>query len=153
MLANLGGCSQLHHVRRAWFLCGVQLGKTPPYDCKITIWQLELSQSDAIYSQYVRCNHIAFTCCRSPQLTVFLAGGGYLVFLVLFLPLYAISFILTAAGAWAVLVGVVYAGGRGLTQTISYPGQSKQIQRELETEYTKVVSARLVRFATKSFLF
>lgn len=73
-----------------------------------------------------------------------------MIFLVLFLPLYAISFILTTAGACAVLMGVIYASGRGLTQTISYPGQSKQIQRELETEYTKIVSTRLVRLATLS---
>lgn len=90
---------------------------------------------------------------RSPQLTVFLAGGGYLVFLVLFLPLYAISFIVTATGAWAVLLGAVYAGGRGLTQTISYPGQSRQIQRELEMEYTKNVSARLVSLTTVVVVF
>lgn len=81
---------------------------------------------------------------RTPQLTLFLAIGGYLVFLVFFLPLYAISLVLTAGGAWAVLLGVVYAGGRGLTQTISYAGASKQIQREMELEYTKNVSSRLV---------
>lgn len=82
--------------------------------------------------------------CRTPQLTLVLAGGGYLAFLILFLPLYAISFIVTAAGAWAVLVGTVYLGGNGLTHMISYPGSSKQIQRDLELEYTKSVSSRLV---------
>lgn len=35
-------------------------------------------------------------------------------------------------------------GGRGVTQTISYPGASKQIQRDIELEYTKNVSGRLV---------
>lgn len=87
---------------------------------------------------------------RTPQLTLVLAGGGYLVFLVLFLPLYAISFIVTAAGAWAVLIGTVYLGGRGLTQMISYPGSSKQIQRDLEVEYTKSVSSRLVSGRSKA---
>ncbi|CAN0489271.1 unnamed protein product, partial [Ectocarpus sp. 8 AP-2014] len=38
-------------------------------------------------------------------------------------------------------------GGRGLTRTISYPGASKQIQRDIELEYTKHVSSRLVSFA------
>lgn len=74
-----------------------------------------------------------------------LAGGGYLAFLVLFLPLYAISFLVTATGAWFVLLGAIYMGGRGLTRTISYPGASKQIQRDIELEYTKNVSGRLVR--------
>lgn len=81
---------------------------------------------------------------RTPQLTLILAGGGYLVFLLLFLPLYAISFLVTATGAWLVLLGGVYMGGRGVTQTISYPGASKQIQRDIELEYTKNVSGRLV---------
>lgn len=79
-----------------------------------------------------------------PQLTLFLAAGGYIVFLVLFLPLYAMSYIVTAGGAWAILLGAVYVGGRGLTQTISYAGASKQIQREMELEYTKSISSRLV---------
>lgn len=82
---------------------------------------------------------------RTPQLTLVLAGGGYLAFLVLFLPLYAVSFLVTATGAWFVLLGAVYMGGRGLTRTISYPGASKQIQRDIELEYTKSVSGRLVR--------
>ncbi|CAN0533168.1 unnamed protein product, partial [Laminaria digitata] len=83
--------------------------------------------------------------CRTPQLTLILAGGGYVVFLILFLPLYAISFIVTATGAWLALVGGVYMGGRGLTQYISYPGTSMQIQRSIEKEYSKNVSSRLVR--------
>lgn len=81
---------------------------------------------------------------RTPQLTLVLAGGGYVAFLVLFLPLYAVSFLVTATGAWFVLLGAVYLGGRGLTRTISYPGASKQIQRDIELEYTKSVSGRLV---------
>eukprot|EP00903_Cladosiphon_okamuranus_P007648 g7416.t2 len=84
---------------------------------------------------------------QTPQLTLVLGGGGYLGFLVLFLPLYAVSFIVTATGAWFVLLGAVYMAGRGLTRTISYPGASKQIQRDIELEYTKSVSGRLVSFA------
>eukprot|EP00752_Nemacystus_decipiens_P002959 g2749.t2 len=84
---------------------------------------------------------------QTPQLTLVLAGGGYVGFLVLFLPLYAVSFLVTATGAWFVLLGAVYMGGRGLTRTISYPGASKQIQRDIELEYTKSVSGRLVSFA------
>lgn len=87
---------------------------------------------------------------RTPQLTLVLAGGGYLGFLVLFLPLYAVSFLVTATGAWFALLGAVYMGGRGLTRTISYPGASKQIQRDIELEYTKSVSGRLVRGACVS---
>lgn len=68
-----------------------------------------------------------------------------MVFLILFLPLYAISYIVTATGAWLVLLGGVYMGGRGLTQYISYPGASMQIQRSIEKEYSKNVSSRLVR--------
>lgn len=86
----------------------------------------------------------AFGYFRTPQLTLVLAGGGYLAFLVLFLPLYAVSFLVTATGAWFVLLGAVYLGGRGLTRTISYPGASKQVQRDIELEYTKSVSSRLV---------
>ncbi|CAN0406481.1 unnamed protein product, partial [Hapterophycus canaliculatus] len=81
---------------------------------------------------------------QTPQLTLVLAGGGYLVFLVLFLPLYAVSFLVTATGAWFLLLTAVYMGGRGLTRAISYPGASKQIQRDIELEYTKSVSSRLV---------
>ncbi|CAM9456418.1 unnamed protein product, partial [Ectocarpus sp. 12 AP-2014] len=84
---------------------------------------------------------------QTPQLTLVLAGGGYVTFLVLFLPLYAVSFLVTATGAWLVLLGTVYMSGRGLTRTISYPGASKQIQRDIELEYTKHVSSRLVSFA------
>lgn len=70
-----------------------------------------------------------------------------MVFLILFLPLYAISFIVTATGAWLALAGGVYMGGRGLTQYISYPGTSMQIQRSIEKEYSKNVSSRLVGVA------
>ncbi|CAM9341844.1 unnamed protein product, partial [Choristocarpus tenellus] len=83
---------------------------------------------------------------QTPQLTLVLAGGGYLVFLVLFLPLYLLSFIVTVGGAWAALVSAVYLGGRGLTHAMSYPGASRQVQREMEREYSKNVGNRLISF-------
>ncbi|CAM9443579.1 unnamed protein product, partial [Discosporangium mesarthrocarpum] len=42
---------------------------------------------------------------QTPQITLFLAVGGYLVFLILFLPLYFLSYVLGVGGAWMVLLG------------------------------------------------
>ena len=39
--------------------------------------------------------------------------------------------------------------GRGLTRMITFPGASKQIQRDIELEYTKSVSNRLVSLAER----
>lgn len=115
---------------------------TPKNNVHIYLYRL---QALIKYSTHVCTSCDAVSKRRTPQLTLVVAGGGYLGFLVLFLPLYAVSFLVTATGAWFMLLGAVYMGGRGLTRTISYPGASKQIQRDIELEYTKSVSGRLVR--------
>jgi hypothetical protein len=43
-----------------------------------------------------------------------------------------------------VLGGGVVFGGRELTRMLSFPGSSSAVRREIEKEYSKHVSARLV---------
>ncbi|CAM9382113.1 unnamed protein product, partial [Chrysoparadoxa australica] len=85
---------------------------------------------------------------RSPGLTAVACSIFYLIFLLFWAPLYVVSFLVTTTGACVILLGGIYVSVKEIARTISYPGASSMVKREIEKEYSKSIVHRLTTFAS-----
>ena len=88
----------------------------------------------------------------SPWITIAfspaVAGAGllavYLVFLVLFLPLFLLSYILTSFGSFLFLLFLIVLGARSLARSLAFAGSTLSVQREMSAGVTKLCYDSLV---------
>jgi len=77
----------------------------------------------------------------------------YLFFLVVTFPFYLISLIITPYGSSIILGALVWRGIVGLTRSISFPGHTKAVLRDMEKQYARNISERLIQLSDEAIRF
>ena len=67
----------------------------------------------------------------------------YVVFCVVFTPLLLLSYVVTSYGSFASLVALVVVGARALARSISFPGSTLSIQREMSADFMRRLLGQL----------
>jgi hypothetical protein len=68
---------------------------------------------------------------------------GYIIFLIFFLPLYLISCLLTSYGSVLFLMALIVVGARSLARSMTFPGSTLSVQREISTDFMRKLSIQL----------
>jgi hypothetical protein len=77
--------------------------------------------------------------------------GFFLIMLVLWLPFWLLSFVVTEWGVYATAVGSIYMIGRSIIRLIAFPGASRKVVTDIEGEFAKY-SVRMVEAACNSLI-
>eukprot|EP00978_Attheya_sp_CCMP212_P001013 scaffold2089_cov55-Attheya_sp.AAC.3 len=84
-----------------------------------------------------------------------LAAAGVLVvwfaLVLLWVPVWALSFLVTEYGVYAGLVATIYGVGRGIVRLIAFPGSSHRVFGEIETEFARY-SVRMLESGASSMV-
>lgn len=80
---------------------------------------------------------------QSPRGAVLVVVVVYAVFLLVYLPFYLLSLVITTEGTYVVLLLGIHRLGRLLAQYLSYPGSFKTVQRDIERDYSRRLCAKL----------
>ena len=67
----------------------------------------------------------------------------YLLFCVIYLPLFLISFLVSSYGSIFLLLALIVTGLRSLARTLVFPGSSKALQREVAQEFLRKLCVQL----------
>lgn len=73
--------------------------------------------------------------------------GVYLVFILLWLPFWLLSFLVTEYGVYALTLGAIFYFGRVVIRMIAFPGASNKVVSEVESEFAKYSVRMLVAAA------
>ena len=77
--------------------------------------------------------------------------GGQFLLLVLCLPFWILSFLVSEAGVYGVILATTVLVGRGIIRTIAFPGSSHRVSHEIEREFTKY-SVRVITISATSLI-
>jgi hypothetical protein len=77
--------------------------------------------------------------------------GGYIIFLLLWLPFWALSFIVSEWGVYAIAIMTVFMVGRAVIRLIAFPGSSYRVSGDIEKEFTKY-SVRMITSSANSIV-
>jgi hypothetical protein len=77
--------------------------------------------------------------------------GGYLLFVLLWLPFWLFSFVVSEWGIYALAVMTVFMIGRAIIRLIAFPGSSYRVSGEIEKEFAKY-SVRMITTSANSVI-
>ena len=98
---------------------------------------LNSTLADRLWSPWIT---IAF----SPAVAAAGLLAVYLVFLILFLPLFLLSYILTSFGSFLFLLFLIVLGARSLARSLAFAGSTLSVQREMSAGMTELCFFPLV---------
>jgi len=76
---------------------------------------------------------------------------GYIAFCALWLPFWALTFLITEWGLYALFVGTVFFVGRIIIRLLAFPGSSPRVSGEIEKEFAKY-SVRMLQTAVNTVI-
>jgi len=85
------------------------------------------------------------------KMSVLVFLGGQFVLLVMFLPFWILSFLVSEAGVYGVMLATIVLVGRGIIRMIAFPGSSHRVTNEIEREFTKY-SVRVITVSADSLI-
>ncbi|KAG7338807.1 hypothetical protein IV203_026277 [Nitzschia inconspicua] len=77
--------------------------------------------------------------------------GGYVLFVLVWLPFWALSFVVSEWGIYTMAVVTVFMVGRAIIRLIAFPGSSYRVSGEIEKEFAKY-SVRMITSSANSIL-
>jgi len=77
--------------------------------------------------------------------------GAYVVFVVLWIPFWLLSFVVTEWGVYALAIVTVFFVGRSIIRLIAFPGASQKVANEIETEFARY-SVRMLASSCEAFV-
>jgi hypothetical protein len=77
--------------------------------------------------------------------------GGYLLFVLLWLPFWGLSFVVSEWGVYTIAVMTVFMVGRAVIRLIAFPGSSYRVSGEIEKEFAKY-SVRMISSSANSIM-
>jgi len=63
--------------------------------------------------------------------------AGWLLLVIMWIPVWLFSFLVTETGVYLLAVGMIFVLGRALIRLIAFPGASKRVYGEIEREFSK----------------
>ena len=78
-------------------------------------------------------------------------AGVYLAFVAAWLPFWLLSFLITEYGIYALAIATVFLVGRSIIRMIAFPGASRRVTADMETEFARY-SVRMLLAATNSLV-
>lgn len=86
----------------------------------------------------------------SPVIALIVSISLYIVFCIVYIPLFLLSFLLTTYGSCLFVIFIIVLCARSLARTIAFPGSTMSLQRELSADFMRRLSIQLENFATDS---
>jgi hypothetical protein len=77
--------------------------------------------------------------------------AGYILFLLMWLPFWALSFVVSEWGVYTIAIVMVFMIGRAVIRLIAFPGSSFRVSGEIEKEFSKY-SVRMISSSANSIL-
>ena len=84
----------------------------------------------------------------SPAMVLLALVLIYVVFIVVWFPLYLISFVLSTPGSVALLLALIVLSVRSFARTIMFPGSTKHLQKQYAVDYLRRLTAQLESTST-----
>jgi hypothetical protein len=94
---------------------------------------------------------VFYTVVTNGKIAVATLLGAYLIVISLWMPFWLLSFVVTEWGVYAAAVGVIFLIGRSIIRLIAFPGASRKVVTDIESEFAKY-SVRMIAAATSSLI-